>query len=133
MISVIIGAGDNEENHFNNVWSELGKPYTISASDKDAFVSFCKQALQSTETLRVRIGMTDNYVDKIANDDMVVFFPKEYIQSLTIPLNYKLSTVIEVAMDLNLEVQVFSLRGDKDKEIDKLTWPRHWPPITYFN
>lgn len=132
MISVIIGGTDTEDTLLQNLHTELGKPVLIIANHPDAFIRFCKKAIRSTEILKIRKGMTETYTEKMANDDLVVFFPKTYLDNLKIPFIYKLATVIETAIDMKLDVQAFSFVGEKGWNTHRLEWPAHWPTVSYF-
>lgn len=132
MISVIIGGTSDEEELLTRLSLELGRPHLIRANYQEAFVNFCKKAIRSTEVLQLRKGMTEEYTTCIANDNMIVFFPKSYLDGLQIPLIYKLSTVIETAMDMGLNIQAFSFVGEKNWNTHKLEWPSHWPTVAYF-
>ena len=132
MISVIIGGGPDEKETFTSLYQELGKPLLMDATEKRAFITFCKMSLRSTEKIKIRVGMTDTYTEKTANDDMVVYFPKHYMLLTQTPLLYKLATVIEVAIDLGLDVQSFSFTSQTDWNPRGLRWPPHWPSVTYY-
>jgi hypothetical protein len=133
MISVVIGGGRDEQGTFQSLYTSLGKPNVIDATIEGAFVEFCQRSLRSTNMIELRVGMTDAYTKEIANDDMIVFFPKHYTLMLDIPIVYKLATVIEVAIDLSLDVQAFSFTGHKDWNPRSLTWPGHWPSVSYYS
>jgi hypothetical protein len=134
MISVVIGGGATEKTTFQKFRQELGGiSNVIRATDEDAFLEFCRQALRSTEMLKIKVGHTDKYVEKRANDDIIVFFPEEYLQGLDIPFMYKLATVIETAIDMHLNIQAFSFVGEKVWNKHDLDWPPHWPTVKYFS
>ena len=132
VISVIIGGSETEDTLLRNLRNELGRPITLWADRPGTFVSFCKKAIHSTSMLTLRTGMTEEHTERMANDDIVVFFPKAYLDVLKIPLIYKLATVIETAIDMKLDVQAFSFVGEKDWNTHRLQWPSHWPTVSYF-
>lgn len=133
MISVIIGGGEEEDKCLKRLRLELGLPYTLFADVPESFTDFCKNALRSTQILKIRKDMTDDYTERVANDDMIVFFPNAYLNELKIPFMYKLATIVETAIDMGLKIQAFSFVGEKDWNTHKLEWPSHWPTVSYFS
>lgn len=130
MITVIIGGGKHEELRASESISALGQVTVLRASHKGSFMEFCKRAVRSTNTLRIREGLSEKYTDVIANDDIIVFFSEEYMKKAEVPVIYKIATVLETGIDLGLDVQVLSLTSPIIWNPNKLVWPMHWPVIT---